>query len=233
MKDWVIARRRCTSSQKLHAFGFGSWRARDKHFAHVEPYPCKIGICSCATLHSHPGFVQSKWERSKSKLCNRTGAHTRDIPRYIENVTGRRLSRQAPPLAVLFLVILSRATSRDKGYVTRPMFHTFVTEGCWRGPSGTGLTHFQMSLRVPSDNLQPIQMQSQSLLLDANALFFTRSECLRCRLFAALVIHALRVHSAFENALIWQRLPSCRHRTSCSCSNTLQLLLRQPRRRCR
>ena len=41
-------------------------------------------------------------------------------------------------MALLFLVILSHATSRDSGYVTSPAFHTFVTKGCWRGPSGTG-----------------------------------------------------------------------------------------------
>ena len=39
-----------------------------------------------------------------------------------------------PPLALLFLVILSRAISRDKGYVTSPACHP---EGCWHRPSGT------------------------------------------------------------------------------------------------
>ena len=33
---------------------------------------------------------------SKPQVCNRAGAHTRDIPRYIGYVTGRRLSRHTP-----------------------------------------------------------------------------------------------------------------------------------------
>ena len=32
--------------------------------------------------------------RSKLKVCSRAGAHTRDIPRYIAYVKGRRLSRR-------------------------------------------------------------------------------------------------------------------------------------------
>ena len=36
---------------------------------------------------------------SKPRVCNKAGAHTRDIPRYKGYVTGRRLSRQHPPLA--------------------------------------------------------------------------------------------------------------------------------------
>ena len=42
------------------------------------------------------------------------------------------------PLTLLLLVMISRATNRDKGYVTSPALHTFVTEACWRGSSGTG-----------------------------------------------------------------------------------------------
>ena len=49
---------------------------------------------------------------SKPKVCNRAGAHTRDIPGYIEYVTGRRLSRQPPPLALLFLVIFHKPRQR-------------------------------------------------------------------------------------------------------------------------
>ena len=32
---------------------------------------------------------------SKPKACNKAGAHTRDIPRYKENVAGARLAREA------------------------------------------------------------------------------------------------------------------------------------------
>ena len=66
---------------------------------------------------------------SKPNSCNKAGARTRDIPRYKSYVTGRRLSRQPPPtpLALLVLVIFSRPTSRDKGYVTSCAFHTLVT----------------------------------------------------------------------------------------------------------
>ena len=75
---------------------------------------------------------------SKPKVCNRAGAHTRDLHRYKVYVKGLAPVATTPPLALLFLVILSRATNRDKGYGTRPAFHTFVREGSWRGSSGTG-----------------------------------------------------------------------------------------------
>ena len=64
-------------------------------------------------------------------------ARTRDIPRYKGYATGRCLLRQTLPLALL-TVIVSRATKRDKVYVTSPGFHTVVADGCWRGSSGTG-----------------------------------------------------------------------------------------------
>ena len=44
------------------------------------------------------------WSGSKPKVCNRPGA-IRDIPHHIGYVTGRRLSQQTLPLALLFLVI--------------------------------------------------------------------------------------------------------------------------------
>ena len=54
------------------------------------------------------------------------------------------------PATGITVLILSRATNRDKGYVTSPAFHTFVTtEGCWQGSSGTELRLMVRFICVP------------------------------------------------------------------------------------
>ena len=81
-----------------------------------------VGLCyTCVYIYRDLLYGSG----SKSKVCNRAGAHTRDIPRYIVYA-----NRQAPVATNPSLAVLSRATNRDKGYVTSPALHTFITEGC-------------------------------------------------------------------------------------------------------
>ena len=58
----------------------------------------------------------------------------------VTNVCNRQaLVVTTPPLALLFLVILSRVTIRDKGKCNKPRVSYPCNKGCWRGSSGTGL----------------------------------------------------------------------------------------------
>ena len=87
------------------------------HFAHFLNPAININII----LYTYGGG-------SKPKVVTGRSPHSRHtVPRY-----KRVCNRQAhvatnTPLTSLFLVMLSRTTKRDKGFVTRPAFHTFVT----------------------------------------------------------------------------------------------------------
>ena len=71
---------------------------------------------------------------SKPKVCNRSGAHTRDIPGYIAVCNRQVPVATTPPIGI---TVLSHLKPRDKPRQSTAL-HTFVTEGCWRGASGTG-----------------------------------------------------------------------------------------------
>ena len=124
-----LRRRRGRLCQSLQRYA-PSEKVQDVRVRDVQ----RISILTSIHVHmyTHIQYVPIYGSGSKTKVCNSAGA------RYIGYVEGRRLSRQTQ-LALLFVVILSRATSGDKGNVTSPAFHTFVTEGRWRLARGFDL----------------------------------------------------------------------------------------------
>ena len=123
LKDELILEQSCPSVYKQH----------QEKLIHMF-----VSIRSYVRIYSKYTYFHI-WERQNQRLKTGPGPilPTCPITRGIEQ-TGACHDR--PPngfsLALLFLVSLNRATSRNRGYVTSPVFQGNVTEGCRRWPWG-------------------------------------------------------------------------------------------------